>query len=49
MKEVTCQFEDFGQVPTSSCLDVHVADADAWSCCKQTPFKALELQEKEKK
>jgi hypothetical protein len=30
-------------------LDVRVADTDSKSCCKRTPFKVLESQEKEKK
>ena len=30
-------------------LDVRVTDTDAKSCCKRTPFKVPELQEREKK
>ena len=34
---------------TDCMLDVSVTDADAKSCCKRTPAKVLESQEKEKK
>jgi hypothetical protein len=39
----------FWTAGTDCILDVRVTDTDSKSCCKRTPFKVLESQEKEKK
>jgi hypothetical protein len=39
----------FGTAGTGCILDVRVTDTDSKACCKRTPFKVLESQEKEKK
>ena len=46
MKEVTCQFEDSGQLADSDCiLDVRVTDTAAKAYCKLAPYKLLKSQE----
>ena len=48
-KQGDSSIRGFWKAVTDCTLDVQVTDADSKSCCKRTPLKARESEEREKK